>query len=120
LASTYAAVLAIVNIGTQEAYDIIVVDKMRVFFKSIKNNLDIDLKQAHPKNMWIFADKDGEIWRHGGQAHTVVGTLPGSVAIHYNGEMDMRGVYCAMVVADILNILDEDLTRGVGEFISSC
>ena len=32
----------------------------------------------------------------------------------------MRGVYCAMVIGDILNILDEDLTRGVGDFIASC
>jgi len=52
----------------------------------------------------------------------VLGTLPGAVAIHYNGEMDMRGVYCGLVVADILNILqdNEEFTRGVGDLISSC
>ena len=32
----------------------------------------------------------------------------------------MRGVYCAMVIADILNLLDDEFTRGVGDFISSC
>lgn len=50
----------------------------------------------------------------------MLGTLPGSVAIHVNGEMDMRGVYCFMVVADILNIVDSELTRGMGDFISKC
>jgi prenyltransferase beta subunit len=36
--------------------------------------------------------------------------------------MDMRGVYCALVIADILNILDdnEELKNGMGEFIASC
>jgi len=32
-------------------------------------------------------------------------SLPGSVEIHKNGEMDMRGVYCTLVIADILGIL---------------
>ena len=52
----------------------------------------------------------------------MIGTLPGSISIHENGEMDMRGVYCGLVVADILNILDdnEELTQGVDDFISSC
>jgi protein farnesyltransferase subunit beta len=49
-------------------------------------------------------------------------SLPGSMQIHENGEMDMRGVYCALVIADILNILDdnEELRSGMGEFIASC
>lgn len=34
----------------------------------------------------------------------------------------MRGVYCSLVVADILNILDgnEEFTRGMGDFIANC
>ena len=40
VASTYGAILAIVNIGTKEAYDIIDVDKMKQFLNSIKNNMD--------------------------------------------------------------------------------
>lgn len=52
----------------------------------------------------------------------VVGTLPGSISIHKNGEMDIRGVYCSLVVADILNILEgnEELTRGCADFVASC
>jgi protein farnesyltransferase subunit beta len=34
----------------------------------------------------------------------------------------MRGVYCSLVVADILNLIDgnEEFTRGMGDFIASC
>jgi len=30
----------------------------------------------------------------------------------------MRGVYCALVVADILDIMDEKLTRGMADLIA--
>ena len=34
----------------------------------------------------------------------------------------MRGVYCSLVVSDILNIMEgnNELTRGMGDFIASC
>lgn len=38
VASTYAAVMAIVNIGTDEAYEIIDVAKLRSYLISVKNN----------------------------------------------------------------------------------
>jgi len=36
--------------------------------------------------------------------------------------MDMRGSYCALVTADILNLIEnnEELTRGMGDIIASC
>ena len=46
--------------------------------------------------------------------------LFGGIVVCENGEIDMRGVYCALVVADILGILDSDVTEGVAEFILSC
>jgi prenyltransferase beta subunit len=39
IASTYAAILAVVNIGTEEAYKMVDVERMRRFLKSMKNNL---------------------------------------------------------------------------------
>lgn len=39
VASTYAAIMAIVNIGTQEAYDLVDLDKMKKYLLSVKNNL---------------------------------------------------------------------------------
>ena len=112
--------MAIVNLGTPEAFGIIDVEKMRSFLHSIKNNLDLKFDQAHPNNIWIQKDKiTGEVLQYK-NTHEVIGTLPGAVAIHLNGEMDMRGVYCALVVAEILNIMDEELTRGMAELIARC
>jgi protein farnesyltransferase subunit beta len=117
MASTYAAVLAIVNIGTKEAYDIIDREKMLKFLIQIKNNEDLHVRPASEHNSWVneLISDSSPISYPG--ASTVLGTLPGSVAIHNNGEMDMRGVYCALVTADILNITSPELTRGVGDFI---
>lgn len=39
---------------------------------------------------------------------------------HSNGESDLRAVYCAMVICDILGILDDEITRGVADNISKC
>lgn len=51
-----------------------------------------------------------------------IGTIPGGTAIHDNGEMDIRGVYCSLVCADILGLLPDnaELTNNVGEFLIGC
>lgn len=51
-----------------------------------------------------------------------VGTIPGSISIHRNGEMDIRGVYCSLVAADILGILEDnkEFTDNIGNFLLSC
>jgi len=51
-----------------------------------------------------------------------VGTIPGAMAIHFNGEMDIRGVYCSLVCADILGLLENnpEFTDGVGSFLLGC
>lgn len=46
--------------------------------------------------------------------------MKGGIVVCENGEIDMRGVYCALVVADILNILDEEVKRDISDFIVSC
>ena len=63
----------------------------------------------------------GDIYTHGGPSQ-VLGTLPGTIPLHENGEMDMRGFYCALVAADICNLIDgnEELTRGMADFIANC
>ena len=52
----------------------------------------------------------------------MLGTLPGTIPLHENGEMDMRGFYCALVTADICNLIEgnEELTRGMADFIANC
>ncbi|CDW89353.1 caax beta [Stylonychia lemnae] len=117
LASSYAAVLAIVNIGTQEAFNIIDVEAMRRYLKSIKNNYRYE--NQGQRSGWNLIDQNGDLLKPT-KVSEVIASLPGSVEIHINGEIDMRGVYCAMVIADILNLKDEEFTRGVGDFVASC
>lgn len=79
-------------------------------------------EQASPFNAWVLKDKEtGDIYTHGGPSQ-VLGTLPGTIPLHENGEMDMRGFYCALVAADICNLIDgnEELTRGMADFIANC
>ena len=41
--------------------------------------------------------------------------------IFENGEMDLRGCYCTLVIANLLDILpDPEITDGIAEFIASC
>ncbi|KAJ6866670.1 protein farnesyltransferase subunit beta isoform X2 [Populus alba x Populus x berolinensis] len=44
----------------------------------------------------------------------------GAFRMHDAGEIDVRACYTAISVANILNILDDELIRGVGNFILSC
>ncbi|XP_010528258.1 PREDICTED: protein farnesyltransferase subunit beta isoform X2 [Tarenaya hassleriana] len=44
----------------------------------------------------------------------------GAFRMHERGEIDVRACYTAIAVASILNILDGDLTRAVGDYILSC
>jgi prenyltransferase beta subunit len=90
---------------------------MKKFLLSLKNNSDQQV--ANPNNTWIRKSKQGEVVTYD-SPHKVVATLPGAVSLTVNGEMDMRGVYCYMVVADILNLVDQELTRGIADFIKSC
>ncbi|KAJ3559310.1 hypothetical protein NM688_g417 [Phlebia brevispora] len=44
----------------------------------------------------------------------------GSFLVSYDAEVDVRGIYCLLVVATMLNILTPELLTGVPEFIASC
>ncbi|KAJ3271910.1 hypothetical protein HDV01_006124 [Terramyces sp. JEL0728] len=44
----------------------------------------------------------------------------GSFKMHNDGEVDIRGSYCAVNVAVLLNILTPELIEGVPEFIAKC
>ena len=69
IASSYAAVMAIINIGTKEAYDIADREKMRTYLNTIKNNMDLEYEQSDPHNTWVFNHrKTGERYKHPGTA----------------------------------------------------
>ena len=44
----------------------------------------------------------------------------GSFSMHDDGECDVRGVYTALAVASLTNLLDDELSRGAAEWIASC
>ncbi|EMS18134.1 Farnesyltransferase subunit beta [Rhodotorula toruloides] len=44
----------------------------------------------------------------------------GSFIMHEGGEVDVRGCYCALTAAVLLNILTPDLASGTASFIASC
>ncbi|XP_060527006.1 protein farnesyltransferase subunit beta [Cylas formicarius] len=83
LAPTYAAVCALVIVGTHEAYRIIDRQKLYAFLMSVKQS-------------------------------------DGSFAMHNGGEVDIRGVYCALSVASLTGILTTELVRDTAEWIISC
>lgn len=47
-------------------------------------------------------------------------TSQGGFMMHEEGETDMRGTYCAVAVASMLNILTDELIEGVPEYVSGC
>ncbi|CAM0882823.1 unnamed protein product [Alopecurus aequalis] len=44
----------------------------------------------------------------------------GAFRMHDGGEIDVRACYTAVSIASLVNILDADLAKGVGNYISSC
>ncbi|EIM21068.1 terpenoid cyclases/Protein prenyltransferase [Wallemia mellicola CBS 633.66] len=44
----------------------------------------------------------------------------GSFIVHEGGEVDVRGCYCALTVATLLDILTPELLENVDTFVSSC
>ncbi|XP_010435917.1 PREDICTED: protein farnesyltransferase subunit beta-like [Camelina sativa] len=83
LATTYAAVNALVTIGGDKALSSINREKMSCFLRRMKDS-------------------------------------NGGFRMHDMGEMDVRACYTAISVASILNIMDVELTRGLGDYILSC
>jgi protein farnesyltransferase subunit beta len=123
LISTYAAVMAIVNLDMPEAYDIINIPKMKNFLLKMKNNeFDIDKAPSYTDKNGVYLitrDKDNDFISY----HTA---YPGTFQNHINGESDLRSTYCAMVIASTLNLINWDdldndpLTKGVVENIKNC
>ena len=123
LIATYAAVMSIVNLGIQEAYDIIDIPKMKNFLLKMKNNnFDIDKKPSYTDKNGVYLitrDTEGDFISY----HTA---FPGTFQNHINGESDLRSTYCAMTTASVLNLINwndisnDPLTKGVVENIKNC
>lgn len=117
LVSTYAAVMAIVNLGIEEGYKIIDIPKMKKYLMKMKNcQFDINTKPSYiDKNGTYLVTRTKE-----NKCSQLYSTYPGAFSNHINGESDLRSTFCCISVAKMLNILDDDLTKGVVEHIKKC
>ena len=121
IVSTYAGVMAIVNLGIPEAYDIIDIPKMKNYLLRLKNNI-FEKKEStsFDKNGKFLIDiekKDGKTLYHT--------AYPGSFQTYVNGGSDIQAIYRALIVASILNLINFDdiendpITKGVVEHIKN-
>ncbi len=118
LISTYAGVMSVANLAIPEAYDLIDRKKLKEFLLKMKNN-DIEFKQKNTfldkNNNFLIYHKDDK-----NNCSKFFTANPGSFENHFNGESDLRSIYCALTSAYILNIIDDDLTKNVVEYIREC
>ena len=84
LAPTYAAVCALVTIGTPEALAAIDRPSLRSFLLRMKD------------------------------------TRTGAFRMHDDGESDVRGSYCALSVAALCGLLDDELAEGAADWLCAC
>jgi protein farnesyltransferase subunit beta len=134
LIATYAGILSIISLDCEEAYKIIDREKMKKYLMDMKNksnNFSFDKNFIIEDNIFIvnglnenkmlydingnfLMKKNSEKIRNFEVQHE------GSFQVHYNGESDLRAVYCVLIIAFILDIMDEELTNGIAENIAKC
>ena len=109
--SNYAAILAIVCLDSPDAYKIVDKKAIKRFLLSMKSG-----------NNTYDKDRNGNflISKNENKISESKVNHPGGFQVHKNGESDLRATYCALVVAYILDILDDELIEGVAENIASC
>ncbi|KAJ2689397.1 CAAX farnesyltransferase (FTase) subunit beta [Coemansia spiralis] len=83
LAGSYGAIMALVLVGGNAAYETI--DRPGMY-------------------SWLMSMKCPD----------------GAFTMHAGGEVDVRGIYCALVIASLLNIMTPELVKGAAEFIARC
>ncbi|KAI8871030.1 GI22551 [Ramicandelaber brevisporus] len=44
----------------------------------------------------------------------------GSFRVHHGGEIDIRASYCVVTVASLLNMITDELVRGIGDYVTLC
>jgi len=130
--SNYAAVMAIIALGMEEGYELIDIPKMETFLLKMKNNNFIDNQSKKEnegkeikddKKSTTNVDKKGNFlidYTNKDDITSYQSSYPGSFQVHQCGESDLRAGYCAIIVASVLGIENEDIYKGVAENIASC
>ena len=123
LISTYAAVMAILNLGIKEAYEIIDIKKMKAYLLRMKNNnfnIEKEPSSVDKNGLYLITRDDKS------KMISFKTNAPGTFMNHISGESDLRSTYCAITVAYILNLLDLNnlegnlISKGVVENIKNC
>jgi protein farnesyltransferase subunit beta len=109
--SNYAAVMAIMALGIEEGYKIINRDGMKKFLRKLK---------VKNKENYLYDSRGNYVVEQGDGITGYKVHWPGSYQMHENGESDLRATYCALTVAYVLNILDDELIEGVVDNIKLC
>jgi protein farnesyltransferase subunit beta len=115
MVSNYAAVMSILNLGIKEGYDLIDKEKMKSFFKKMKNNELIKNTGTYDETGSFLINRNSS-----DKFSKFSANWPGSFQMHENGESDLRATYCCLSVAFILNLIDDELIEGVIENIKLC
>ncbi|WMV17535.1 hypothetical protein MTR67_010920 [Solanum verrucosum] len=110
LATTYAAVNSLITLGKPEALSSINRCTSYSMFLLVSYLLfipvDIDLIICLREKLYTFLLRMKD--------------ASGGFRMHDGGEVDVRACYTAISVANILNIVDDELIHGVGNYILSC
>ncbi|KAJ3161798.1 hypothetical protein HDU86_006569 [Geranomyces michiganensis] len=112
VAPTYAAVSALAIIGTEEAFAVV----KRCVCPAMQKGA---LKGARADQQHY----DDWAWYCRPQLLSFLLRMKqpdGSFIMHEGGEVDVRGSYCALAPAKLLNIMTPALRSGCGAFIASC
>lgn len=112
--SNYAAILAIVVLDCKEAYDIVDRKAMKKFLMSMKNtnfNNDNTLRDRNGTFLVTKPSKDCSEYKF---------NFPNSFEAHKNGENDLRTIYCSLIAAYVLNLIDDQFLEGIVGNISAC
>jgi len=102
-AATFAATMALLTIGTREAYDAIDRAGLHEFYTRMK-------QAPLPEGEVVDASRPP----YSGTVH------PGGFTVQDGGECDVRGTYTALAVASITGILTPALVVGAEEYLASC
>ncbi|XP_055805936.1 protein farnesyltransferase subunit beta isoform X4 [Solanum dulcamara] len=110
LATTYAAVNSLITLSGPKALSSINRCTSYSMFLLVSylsfTSLDIDLVICLREKLYTFLLRMKD--------------ASGGFRMHDGGEVDVRACYTAISVANILNIVDDELIHGVGNYIQSC
>lgn len=83
--------------------------------------LGIQCQLANPERRWKWIHATCIIFRPGLRRFlTTLRDDDGAFSMHVGGEVDIRGVYCAVSVARLTNVYTPEIFKNTAEWIAKC